>query len=313
LNNRNIELGRLNNDLANLIDSAQMAIIIVGPDQRIRRFTPEAGSLLGLVPADVGRPLADVKLHLAGVPDLEAVLTDVFKTARAQAWDIKDLRGRHHSLRLRPYRTLDNQIDGVVVMLIDVDALKRQQELAQSIVATVREPLLVLDGALGVLAANQAAGRLFGGTPDELAGQPLYDLGDGRWNQPELRRLLAQVLPTEREFSDFELEVQIDEAGPRIMLLNARLMPFGDRGPAILLAIEDISARKAAQDALADHHRQLQTQVDELSRFNRAAVERELRMIELKKTINALCRESGQAPRFPLEFEPHAEKTDGDS
>jgi two-component system CheB/CheR fusion protein len=103
-------LSRLNNDLVNLIGRVQMAIVIVGPDLRIRRFTPAAEKLLNLRPADLGRPLADIRLNLDGVTDLGPLLTDVIDTVSVKACDVRDTHGHWYSLRLRPYRTVDNKV-----------------------------------------------------------------------------------------------------------------------------------------------------------------------------------------------------------
>ncbi len=127
LNNRNQEANRLNNDLVNLLASVQMPIVMLGPDLRVRRFTPAAEKLLKLVPADVGRSLGDIKLHLDGLPDLEPLLTDVLDTMSVKECEVRDKHGRWYSMRLRPYRTLENKIDGVVVVLVDVDAMKREE------------------------------------------------------------------------------------------------------------------------------------------------------------------------------------------
>ena len=128
LNDRNLELHRLNDDLVNLLGSVQMAIVILGPDLRIRRFTPMAEELLHLIPTDVGRPLVDIKLHLEDLPELEPLLAEVLDTASVKERDVRDKRGHWYSLRLRPYRTLDDKIDGVVVMLVDVDTMTRAHD-----------------------------------------------------------------------------------------------------------------------------------------------------------------------------------------
>jgi len=128
LNNRNAELHRVNDDLINLLTSVQMAIVILGPDLCVRRFTPTAERLLNLVSTDIGRPLTDGKLRLEGVANLESLLLEVLDTVSARDQDVRDKLGRWYSLRLRPYRTLANKIDGVVMMLVDIDAMKRVQD-----------------------------------------------------------------------------------------------------------------------------------------------------------------------------------------
>ncbi|MBF8299931.1 MAG: signal transduction histidine kinase, partial [Acidobacteria bacterium] len=260
LNNRNLELNRLNNDLVNLIGSVQVAIVIVGPDLRIRRFTPAAEKLFNLLPADLGRPLADIRLNLDGLPDLEPLLTEVIDTVSVKACDVRDRHGHWYSLRLRPYRTLDNKIDGVVVMLVDVDAMKRAHEYTRSVVTTLRQPLVVLDTDLRVGMANVAFYRTFEVKPEGSEGRLLYELGGGHWNIPALRPLLEQVLLHDNPFNDFEVEREFEHIGRKTMLLSGRrLVQLGNRTPSILLGIEDITERKRTEEVLRRHSDQFET------------------------------------------------------
>src|SRR6266576_1989621 len=123
LQNRNAELGRSNNDLMNLLASVQMAIVMLGSDLRIRRFTPMAETMLNLIPTDVGRPLTNIKLNV-DVPDLETVLADVLETVQPFQRDVQDRTGRWYSLRIRHYRTAENHIEGAVIALIDIDSVR---------------------------------------------------------------------------------------------------------------------------------------------------------------------------------------------
>ncbi|MEJ7592773.1 MAG: PAS domain-containing protein [Planctomycetaceae bacterium] len=264
LNNRNTELNRLNNDLVNLFASIQTAIVLVGPDLHVRRFTPAAEKLLNLTSTDIGRPLSAVK-HLDDLADLEAMLTEVFKSATSQEHEIRDKQGRWHSLRLRPYRTLENKIDGVIVMLVDIDMLKRAYAYTESIVTTVREPLLVLDANLCVRSASASFYRTYRVTPEQTLRKHLHELGNAQWNIPELRRLLEEVLPQSNEVIDFEVEHDFEQIGIKTMRLNAcRLVQVSDHDPLILLAIEDVTEHKkqatelrqlAANLSEADHRK----------------------------------------------------------
>src|SRR5437762_12128110 len=209
-----------------------------GPDMGLRRFTPGAEELRHLVPADLGRPIGAVKLAF-DLPDLEPLLAEVMETLRNQERDVRSKEGRWYSLRLRPYRTLENKIDGVVLVLVDVDLLKRAQEYTQSIVATVREPLLVLDTDLRVQTANDSFYRTFQVTPAETEGRVLYELGVGEWDIPALRNLLEKVLPQNAAFQDYEVELEFGHIGKKAMLLSARrLRQLEEHSPMILLAIE---------------------------------------------------------------------------
>jgi two-component system, chemotaxis family, CheB/CheR fusion protein len=124
LQNRNLELSESNDDFQNLLASVQMPIIMLGADLRIRRFTPAAEKLLNLIPADVGRPIGDIKLRLT-VTDLEAAVVEVIETVTAHEREVQDQGGRWYSLRIRPYRTLENKIEGAVILLVDIDTQKR--------------------------------------------------------------------------------------------------------------------------------------------------------------------------------------------
>ena len=253
LNNRNAELDRVNNDLVNLLGSVQMAIVMVGQDLRVRRFTPMAGKLLNLIPTDVGRPLGDIHLNLDGLSDLDSLLEEVLDTVSPREREVQDKRGCWYSLRLRPYRTLDNKIDGVVVMLVDVDAIKRAHAYTESIVATVREPLLVLDKNLRVQTASRSFYETFRVTPEITENSSLFELGNGQWDIPELRRLLEEVQPRNNEVNDFAVEHEFEHIGKRSMNLNARrLVQASDQAPLILLSIEDVTQSNAAQTALRD-------------------------------------------------------------
>ena len=100
---------------------------MLGADLRIRRFTPMAERMLNLIPTDVGRPINDLKLQIE-IPDLEQRLVDVIDTVSVKEYEVRDKQGHWYLLRLRPYRTLENKIDGAVIVLVDVDALKRNEE-----------------------------------------------------------------------------------------------------------------------------------------------------------------------------------------
>ncbi len=258
LNTRNAELNRLNNDLVNLVASIQSAVVILGPDLRVRRFTPSAETLLNLIPTDVGRPLADIKFNLDGLPDLATLLTAVLDTAGTSECEVRDKQGRWYSLRLRPYRTVENQIEGVVVSLDDVDVMKRAHEYTHSIVSTVREPLLVLDQDLRVQSASRSFYETFQVVPEDTINRPLFELGDGQWDIPDLRRMLVEVLPLENDVTDFEMEYEFETIGRKSMRLNARrLIQATDQAPLILLAIEDIEERKQADAAILAQHERL--------------------------------------------------------
>jgi len=127
----------------------------------------------------------------------------------------------------------------------------KREEYIDSIMQTVREPLLVLDGDRKVISANRSFYQAFQVKPGEVEGKVLYDLGNRQWDIPKLRKLLEEILPKNTVFLDFEIEHDFKTLGRRIMVLNAsRIFHETKRMQMILLAIEDITERKRAEREL---------------------------------------------------------------
>ena len=137
--------------------------------------------------------------------------------------------------------------------------------LAQAIVDTIREPLLVLDKDLRVVAASRSFYLTFRVERQNVQGLPIYALGDGQWNIPELRLLLERILPRATVMEGYEVEHDFRVLGRRKMLLNARTVFYeGNTRPLILLAIEDVTERRAAQREAAELLHQKETLLVEM-------------------------------------------------
>ena len=149
-------------------------------------------------------------------------------------------------------------------MLIDIDAAKRGLDLAEAIVETVREPLVILNHNLKVVSANKAFYETFQATPKETEGHLIYDLGERQWDIPKLRELLDNILPAHSTFRDFEVVHDFARVGRKVMLLNAReVFDANAQARIILLAIEDTTDRKRAEDALKATNAELQDEAPE--------------------------------------------------
>ena len=269
------DLDRINSDLQNLLDSTQIATLFLDRELRIRNFTPAASTVLPLRPGDVGRPLTDLAQRFADT-DLVSDATEVFRTlaVRERSLRTTDTNDRY-LMRILPYRTVENVIDGVVLTFVNVTDLKRAEEAAhaaqvyaEDIVDTVREPLLVLDATLRVQSANRSFYETFAVTPAETEGRLLYELDGGQWDIPELRSLLTEVLSQNHAFADFAVEHDFPAIGRKTMLLNARKVSgLTNDKELILLAIEDVSERKRAEETLSQRTAELQRSNEELQQF----------------------------------------------
>ncbi|MEG4085125.1 chemotaxis protein CheB [Microcoleus sp. POL10_C6] len=250
LRSRNIEQSLVNNDLINLLSSINIPILMLTNDLQIRRFTPTAQQIFSVIPTDVGRPFSDIRSTL-NVPNLEQMILEVIDTLQTKEQEVQTLSGYWYNLRIRPYRTTENQIDGVVMVLLDIDALKRSaktleeaRNYAETIVETVQTPLVVLDADFRVNKANRSFYEMFQVSPSETATSSLFELGNGQWNIPQVRWILEDILVSDVQLENFELDHLFDKIGPKTMLLNACKLEREDQALMILLSIEDITQRK---------------------------------------------------------------------
>lgn len=147
-----------------------------------------------------------------------------------------------------------------------MDSITDDGTLAQALVDTVRESLLVLDGDLRVVAASRSFYATFQTTPAETQGRLVYDLGTGEWNNAALRELLERIIPEHGVMDHFEVEQDFPTIGPRTMLLNARKVFYqGDLNTTLLLAIEDITDRRIAERLLHSLSEQKDMLLSEMS------------------------------------------------
>jgi signal transduction histidine kinase/CheY-like chemotaxis protein len=129
--------------------------------------------------------------------------------------------------------------------------LKAIETYAQNIVDTVREPLLILDTTLRVRSGNRAFYQTFQVSLEETENRLIYELGNGQWDIPDLRTLLEDIVPKSSVFNDFELEHDFPAIGRRVMLLNARKLQAGHHGELLVLAMEDVTERRHAEEEVA--------------------------------------------------------------
>jgi two-component system CheB/CheR fusion protein len=162
--------------------------------------------------------------------------------------EVTDREGNRLSLRVRPYKNLDNKIDGAVLAVFDTEAAHRQSEAqaawdyADAMLELLHEPLLVLDVHLRVRKANAPFLQMFRVAPGETEGRMVYELGNGQWNIPKLRSLLEKVLTANEQITGYDVEHTFPGIGRKKMRLNARRVDHGDRDvDRILLAIADVT------------------------------------------------------------------------
>jgi two-component system CheB/CheR fusion protein len=241
------QLASMQNDMKNLLDNTNIGTVFLDEQLVIRRFTREATNIFRLVPSDVGRPLSDIKSNLEGeelLTKAQAVLESLVPIEQ----EVRTDNGAWYLVRIQPYRTLDNIIEGVVLTFTDISkrieaerAVQLARELAESIVDTIRAPLLVLDGDLQVVSANRAFYQYFQVTAADTVGRKIYDLENSQWNIPALRKLLEIILPRDQAVEGYVVELDFTTIGHHKIMLNARRIVGKANEPSlILLTMDDI-------------------------------------------------------------------------
>ncbi len=242
-----VQLADMQNDMKNLLDNIHVGTIFLDQHLIIRRFTRDAVQIYRLVPSDVGRALGDIKPELEGEDLLDAahaVLDNLVPVER----EVKTLNGNWYLARIQPYRTLENVIDGVVLTFTNITERTRAKAaqdarlLAESIINTVRQPLIVLNDALKVISASRSFYRYFQVTAEETVDHLVYELGNNQWDIPALRKLLEAVLVSGQAFDNYLVEHDFPNIGQRKMLLNASsIIGQTDEPHLILLAMDDVT------------------------------------------------------------------------
>jgi len=242
LHGRNEELSRVNGDLMNLISSVQVAIVMVNANLRIRRFTPMAERVLNLIPGDLDRSIAQINPNI-DCPDLEQLIVECIDTVSQIEREVRDRQGRWYALRIRPYKNVDNKIDGAVLTLYDIDAPKRSEErvraaaeAAEAILRDAAQPMALLDADLRVRAVNPSFARLLS-MDDDIAGRPFQEAVPGQWDIDALRA----VGSGHGDGQASRLTAAYQSNGTkRTLAVRARALPAYSlaAGPMLLLSID---------------------------------------------------------------------------
>ena len=265
-------------DLQNILDSSSVATLFLDQGFNIRFFTPAAKSLFKLIASDIGRPLAD----LAPLSSDTELLTDARKVLETSQPIGREVDGRDDKWSMRrilPYRTDEGEIGGVVITYTDISAMKgaaRQIEAAraysESIINTMRQPLVVFDSELLVVSANAAFYDAFATDAARAVGRRLAFLDQGAAVDPGLRAFLDNVGSALNPVEGYVIEIVLPMVGRRQLLLNAtRIRGDDHRASKILLAIDDITERSLVAGALEISKRQAEQASLGKSRFLAAA------------------------------------------
>jgi len=243
LQNRMSELSLTNDDLHNVLAGLDNPVIIVGMDFRIRRYTASAERLLNLVPGDMGRSISLMDSFCGR--DVQAKVSQVIDRLASTEEEVLCRNQRWYALRVSPYKTLDHAIRGAVVSLIDIDVRKRTAALMRDVgeyatrfLGAIHHPLLMLDGKLRIVWANQPYFDFFGVIPEETIGNSFPTSADPMWAASRVRERLDATLRSGEAFRDHVVSLNLRESPDQGVRIGASLVPVASDSTLLLVSIE---------------------------------------------------------------------------
>jgi len=264
LQQRNNILTQTGNDLTNLLNSVNIPLLMLNSELQIRQFTPPMQRLLSVRPSDIGRSINEIRVQLS-IEDLEPIFKEVLESLGPREMEVQDKEERWHLLRVRPYRTADNKIEGLVMLLLEIDELRRSQQqlmdardYAKSVVESVPVPIVVLNKDCTIRTENTAFRDLVQMPNSELAGHSMSDLANILWGFNIRDRLEALMQGNPRDNVEFEYE---SNNGRRRTLFFKGQALLSDASRVVLLMIEDISLRREAERLTAREREELEKEV----------------------------------------------------
>jgi two-component system, chemotaxis family, CheB/CheR fusion protein len=261
LRDRNAALLQASNDLANLFNSINIPVVILGIDLTIRHFTPPTARMMHLRETDIGRPISEIRLNLK-LDAIEPLLQEVLDTLGTKEVEVQDRSDRWHILRIRPYRTTENRIEGLVLVLVEVDQIRRSEEamreardFAQTILECVQVPLVVLEEDLRIVKVNAAFCSLANTKAEDLEHRSFPELSLMLWGLN-----LRSFLDRGKAGGDDPTEVELEGNQGRAFCFDLQIVKDGRR--MLLLTIEDITRRKEMEKVLTREQERLRGEVE---------------------------------------------------
>jgi signal transduction histidine kinase len=281
---RNTELDRLNSDLTNLQSSANLVIVLIGRDQVIRRFSPQAEKAFNLTMADVGRSVGVIR-HNLDMPGVEAFVGEVVSTGRARECEVRHRDGRWYSLRVRPYLTAERKVDGAVLLLMDIDELKKTERLvndARTQLARHAEELtrLVAERTGDLTATNRKLEALVtSSNQGKEEYRALFQASQSM--QKKLRNLARQIITVqEEERKQISRELH-DEVVQTLVAVNVELSALDKMSDGTLPLVKA---------KIAHTQRLVENSVDAVHRFARGLRPAVLDDLGLIPAIHSFCK-----------------------
>ena len=241
------ELSAIHDDMRNLLNSTEIATIFVDNDMRIRRFTPDATTLVNLIQTDIGRPLRHVTTNLS-YEGMIADLSHVLKKLTPKEAEVQTTKGEWYNMRIIPYRTADNRINGAVLTFAYIGDQKKAQEalkitiremdqawhLVRSVFDMNPDPMAVLDEDGKMVIANTVLSELMNISPEDIKGMDMLGVQNHILEQIDLKSELKTALKQNKNFKTRAFEIETPE-GKQRFAINGQIIRKDDDFPYRIL------------------------------------------------------------------------------
>jgi two-component system, chemotaxis family, CheB/CheR fusion protein len=243
LHSRMTELSQVNDDLHNVLAGVDNAVVIVGMDLRIRRYTRAAEQLFNLIPGDLGRSISFLDGFVG--TSLEPKVSSVIQSLSTVEEELLCSNQRWYALKVSPYKTLDHTIRGALVTLVDIDVRKRAIDLTRDVDAYaatflggIGHPLVIVDRNLRVVWVNDVFLSTFQLSSEETVGNPLASVGMGQFADSGLREQLEHVFASTSTLRNYDLQLPDPKGGEHMARVGASPLSAFTERPMALLSIE---------------------------------------------------------------------------
>ncbi len=251
LQNRSLEIRKINDDLVNILYCVQIPIVILDVHKRIKRFTPQATSLLNVVATDVGRSIDEIKFNIH-VDSLDRDIQEVLSNHKPMEIEVQDRQKQWQRLQIKPYLSSSGQTDGVILSLTNVDFLKRAvidaewiRDYAESIVEAVPIPLIVLNDHLQINSANHAFYETYHFEKAQVVQKNFFGLHSKTTHFSELKAALLPQILARKSFQNIEITHSLANRTPQVLSASGRPIQAPPNTALFLISLEEITARKA--------------------------------------------------------------------
>lgn len=244
------ELSKASSDLNNLLASTEVGTIFLDRNLYIQRFTPSVTDFVNLIQSDVGRPIS----HIVSNIEYDGLVDDakeVLRRLTPKEHEVRTKNGRWYQMRILPYRTIENVIEGVVVTFSEITRLKealaslevaRKREFWEAVADTAHAAIVILDRNYKVEEANHSFLQLIGTAKDQILGKAFFEIGGSFWDAPAFREVIETVLPEKKVIENYMMDGSFQGLGHRFMLLNGKQLESESVLPGrIILAILDVT------------------------------------------------------------------------